>query len=174
MAKKLLLGSSKEINLTKQYVTFWIENKRFGIDILDVKEIYSDVSVTPIFHSTEDIRGYINIRGEIYLVADLRKLLGLQKSFINVEEKLIIFKDLIFESFGIVIDKIADVISIEDKNIEIFFTNEEVVVEENYLLKDKYKIVEGISKLENGLIIILNSVNIMQNILSKSKASQTQ
>jgi len=174
MAKNLLLESNKDSNLTKQYIPFWIENKRFGIHILDIKEIYSDVSVTPIYHSNEDIRGYINIRGEIYLVADLRKLLGLQNNYINVEEKLVIFKDLLVESFGIVIDKIADVISIEDKNIEKFFTNEEVVVEENYLLKDEYKIVEGISKLENGLIIILNSVNIMQSILSKSKANQTQ
>ena len=119
MTKQLLLESTKDTDLTKQYISFWIENKRFGIDILDVKEIYSDVSVTPIYHSTEDIRGYINIRGEIYLVADLRKILGLQKTFINVEEKLIIFKDMLFESFGIVIDKIADVVNINNNEIEM-------------------------------------------------------
>jgi purine-binding chemotaxis protein CheW len=173
MAKKLLLEPAKDINQTKQYMTFWIENKRFGIDILDVKEIYSDVSVTPIYHSTEDIRGYINIRGEIYLVADLRKLLGLQKTFVNIEEKLIIFKDMIFESFGIVIDKIADVISIEDNNIEKF-SADEGEVHENYLLNNEHKIVNGICKLNTGLIILLNGRNIMQSILSISKASHPQ
>ncbi len=173
MVTKLLLESAKDKNLTKQYVTFWLENKRFGIDILDVKEIYSDVSVTPICHSTEDVRGYINIRGEIYLVADLRMLLGLQKTFINVEEKLIIFKDHLFESFGVVIDKIADVVSIKDSEIEKFSTDA-TEIHEGYLWNNQFKIVEGIFKTENGLILILNGENIVQSILSKSKHNQAQ
>jgi len=171
MTKQLLLESTKDTDLTKQYISFWIENKRFGIDILDVKEIYSDVSVTPIYHSTEDIRGYINIRGEIYLVADLRKILGLQKTFINVEEKLIIFKDMLFESFGIVIDKIADVLNIHANKIEKFSADESET-HESYLWNNEHKIIDGICKLDNGLIILLNARNIMQCILSASKASQ--
>jgi purine-binding chemotaxis protein CheW len=174
MAATLLLESNRPTDQTRQYITFWIENKRFGICILDVKEIYSDLVITPVFHAAEDIRGYINIRGEIYLVADLRKILGLQKNFINVEEKLIIFKDLIYESFGIVVDRISDVITINDTEIEKFSTDEGGEMHESYLLGNEHKIVGGICKHEAGLIILLDGKTTMQSILAISKASQVQ
>jgi len=170
MEPRLLPEPEKTNEINKQYITFYIENKYFGIEILDVKEIYSDVVITPIFHSAEDIKGYINIRGEIYLVGDLRKLLGLQKSFINVEEKLIIFKDTIFESFGIVIDRIADVISINDNDVEKFSAHTDEFNEDAFWTKE-HKIMDGICKLDNGLLILLNSREIMQSIMSFSKVS---
>ncbi len=170
MIAKLLLDSPKDKKFSNQYITFWIGNKFFGINILDVKEIYADVNVTPIYHATEDIRGYINIRGEIYLVADLRRLLGLQKGFINVEEKLIIFKEYLFESFGVVIDKVSDVISIDEQEIETFATDDED--HDGTLWNNEHKIIDGIFKLDSGLILILNAKNIMQVIFTTSKQNQ--
>ena len=55
-----------------RYCTFRLSGRLYGVDIEDVKEINTEVNFTPIFHASREIKGYINIRGQIYLLLDLR------------------------------------------------------------------------------------------------------
>ena len=59
-----------------RFCTFRLSDRLYGVNINDVKEINTEISYTPIFHATEEIKGYINIRGQIYLLLDLRKIFG--------------------------------------------------------------------------------------------------
>ena len=62
----------------RQFCTFWISGRHLGVDVLDVKEINSEINLTPIFHAPKEVIGYVNIRGQIYLILDLRLILGFE------------------------------------------------------------------------------------------------
>ena len=78
----------------KQFVTFRMDNNFFGIDILTVKEVNIDYAITPVHHSPSIVKGYVNLRGEIFLILNLRSLLGLANRDIK-KSKLIIFHSVV-------------------------------------------------------------------------------
>jgi purine-binding chemotaxis protein CheW len=62
---------------TRRYCSFYLSERLFGVDIKTVKEISSDFHVTRIYHAPKEINGYVNIRGQLFLVLDLKRLLGM-------------------------------------------------------------------------------------------------
>lgn len=88
------------------------------MDILDVKEVNSEVDYTPIFHAPEEVRGYVNIRGQLYLLLDLRLILGYAGKKVDEESRMVLFKSEVGEPFGILVDKIGDTIIVEEDRIE--------------------------------------------------------
>ena len=101
-----------------KFVTFWIHDELFGVDILDVKEVTPVMKITPIFHAPDEVRGYVNIRGEIHLVINLRFLLDLPQHEITAETRIVIFKPTIAEPFGILVDRVGDVLEVDSGSIE--------------------------------------------------------
>ena len=73
------------------YCTFRSADQWFGVPIHDVKEVTTQTTCTRIPHAPEEVAGYVNIRGHIFLALDLRRLLGLD-AISTTEDRLIIFK----------------------------------------------------------------------------------
>ena len=92
--------------ISRQFCTLWVSGKLFGFDILDVKEVNLETDFTPISHSPAEVKGYVNVRGQIYLILDLRVLLGLDPAEIQRESRLVLFKPSIGESIGVLVDKV--------------------------------------------------------------------
>ncbi len=65
--------------LSMKICSFRLSDRLFGVNILDVKEVNSDIEITPIYHARDSIRGYMNIRGQIHLVVDLRTEFGFSR-----------------------------------------------------------------------------------------------
>ena len=101
-----------------QFCTFWLSGRLFGVHILDVKEIYPEVSITPIFHAPNEVKGYVNIRGQVYLILDLRPMLGFESKEIDRKSCLVIFKNTVGEPCGVLVDQIGDVVEIASDQIE--------------------------------------------------------
>ena len=95
-----------------QVSTFWLSGRLFGVDIMDVKEINTEVDFTPIFHSSKEVKGYVNIRGQIHLVLDLRLLLGFESKEVDINSRVVIFKQSIAEPFGALVDKVGDILEV--------------------------------------------------------------
>ena len=106
---------------TRKFCTFYLAGRLYGVDILHVKEISSVVRFTPIYHAPREVMGFVNIRGQIHLVLDLQMLLG-QEQEVEAEaggrSLLVIFKPVVGESFGVLIDRIGDVVEIAEDEIE--------------------------------------------------------
>ncbi len=102
----------------RQFCVFWLSNRLFGVDILHVKEINQEMEFTHVFHAPEEIRGMVNIRGNIHLVIDLPLLVGLNSGQINKHSSVIIFKQKIAESLGALVDKIEGVVEVDLDAIE--------------------------------------------------------
>lgn len=111
--KKNLAGQNR------QFCTFWLSGRLFGVQILDVKEIHPEVAITPIFHAPKEVKGYVNIRGQVYLILDLRPMLGFEGKEIDRKSCLVIFKNTVGEPFGVLVDQISDVVEVSSDQIEV-------------------------------------------------------
>ncbi|MGO9467531.1 MAG: chemotaxis protein CheW [Isosphaeraceae bacterium] len=106
-----------EIN--QLYCTFRSAGRWFGVPIEDVKEVTTQTTCTRIPHAPEEVAGYVNIRGHIILALDLRRLLGLSASS-TPENRLIILKQSVGHSFGVLVDEIGDIVSVDADQVEEF------------------------------------------------------
>jgi len=153
-------NEAMEKNSYLQFLTFNIENSFFGIEILDIKEVNVDFELIPIFHAPKGVRGYVNLRGQIYLIIDLRKALGINVLTSGKNEKIILIKEQIAGQTGIIVDEIGDVILVDSAMIEVASSNEKDEID--HLVSND--LVSGICKLKSKLMIILNVNNILDII----------
>jgi len=145
------------------FCTFHLAGRLFGVNILDVKEINSHMRFTPVFHAPKELKGYINIRGHIYLVGDMRQIMGFEKKDMHHNSKMIVFKDSVAESFGIIVDKISDIVTVEKSEIEDRRT-EEVSQQIKNKRKSDHNIGLGVCKVDAGVMIALNSALIIDKV----------
>ena len=155
-------------SLTKrQYCTFELSGQLFGIDILDVKEISPEVEFTPIFHAKKYIKGYVNIRGQIHLVIDLGLLMGYEIKEHSEHSRIILFKPEVGDSFGVLVDKIGDVVSADESQIDDSYQDIDGMNET--LMQKSAKMDGKVCILEDRLLIVLDARKFIEIISSRSK-----
>ncbi|MDY6951559.1 MAG: chemotaxis protein CheW [Thermodesulfobacteriota bacterium] len=155
----------------RQFCTFWISGRHFGVDILDVKEINSEVHFTPIFHAPEEVKGYVNIRGEIYLILDLALILGFKSEGLSESSRIVLFDAEAGEAFGVVVDSISDIATVDANQIENRRA-EDMGPPEEGSERRKLDLGGSVCKLEDELLVIVKSENLL-NIV-KHLCSRTE
>ncbi|HHO47415.1 MAG TPA: hypothetical protein ENN06_02995 [Desulfobacteraceae bacterium] len=154
-------------NRTHRYCTFRLSGRLFGVDIRDVKEINTEINITPIFHAPREIKGYINIRGQIYLLFDLRALFSLPEKDIDKDSRVVLFMPEIGNLCGILVDSIEDVITVDENLIENRRRQEREAPDG--IERRNVDIGEGVCKLKDELLIILNAERLVRSIGSAGK-----
>lgn len=151
--------------MEKQFVTFYIGDKFFGIDIRFVKEINTNTDIMQVPLTSNSVKGLLNVRGQVVLVMDIPTILGDCSVNITDESSVIILKtiaDLTQSNIGIETNKI---INIDDKPIGIISDNvaEVITTDDSYIEKapthlDKGHIdmYDGIIDMGKEMLIILN------------------
>ncbi len=147
-----------------QFCSFYLSGRLYGVDILDVKEICPETSITPIPQAPKEVRGYVNIRGQVYLILDLRFILGVEPDSLQERCCLVIFKPTVGESFGLVVDRIGDVIVVNENEIENRRRMDHGPKGGTERRLESEKLVNGICKLSNSLMIILNCRRFLDQI----------
>jgi purine-binding chemotaxis protein CheW len=126
--------------------TFYVGDALCGMDILRVQEINKLLDMTKVPQAPQYVKGILNLRGQIVTVIDLGRKLGL-----SITEKSADTRNIIVSSkneyIGLLVDKIGDVVRTEWDKVEPPPANIGGV-------QGKY--FEGVFKLENSLIGILN------------------
>jgi len=141
-------------SVQRQFCTFKIDRHYFGIDILDVKEIVDNISLTKIHHAPEEILGFINIRGHVHLVIDLRRLLTFEKKEIDEYSRVILFTQNVGEAFGILVDQIGHMVEVDEKHIEYRNREDKRM---DHSLKRLNALEIAACKLDDKLLIILDA-----------------
>lgn len=126
--------------------SFYLGDTLFGIDTLRVQEAIRVIEITLVPHAQEYIMGVINLRGRIVTILNLAKRLGLQ-SFELTDESRIIIVSWEDEFVGLLVDRIADVISGDHGDIQPPPSN---------VLGAQGKYFEGVYRMAQGLVVILN------------------
>ena len=92
------------------YSCFYLGDTLCGLDIELVQEIYDDLEIAYVPLAPEYILGVMNLRGQIVTVIDQRCKIGLGNSTINNSSRILIVR-ADDEFFGLLVDRIADVVS---------------------------------------------------------------
>ncbi|MBF0199190.1 MAG: purine-binding chemotaxis protein CheW, partial [Planctomycetes bacterium] len=109
--------SLENSSLAGKYLTFYLDDEEYGVDVLQVKEIISIVPITKVPQTPPFVMGVINLRGEILPVINLRRFLKIPKTEQTPSTRVIVSEDGDLRA-GLIIDSITRVFSLRDTDIE--------------------------------------------------------
>lgn len=148
----------------KQFITFKIGDNLFGIDVLQIREINSDMNFTKVDRAPEFVAGLLNLRGQIVTIVDIGVKLGLGRRPVTSMTRCVVLKvnsdiqrirrnvaevdDTSEDIVGFLIDKLEDMVEISDQALERAPANMEVVNAEY---------VKGVVKTAESIMIALKS-----------------
>ncbi|HEX3032528.1 MAG TPA: chemotaxis protein CheW [Bacillota bacterium] len=147
-------------NEEKQFVVFQLSKETYGVDIGQVSEIITMQQITKVPHTIEFIEGIINLRGRVIPVVDLRKRFGLPCDEITRNTRIVVI-EIGGNTLGMIVDGVSEVLRISGDIVEApppAITN----VDADYL--------EGVAKLEDRLIILLN----LEKVLTKQEQAELE
>lgn len=99
-----------------RFLTFTLENIVYGIEIKYVTEIIGIQTITKVPEVPDYVKGIINLRGKIVPVIDVRLKFGKEPIEYN-DRTCIIVIDINDVSVGLIVDKVDEVMTINDDGI---------------------------------------------------------
>src|SRR6202789_1271104 len=100
-----------------EYVTAMIGGQLFGLPISRVQDVFMPERVTRVPLASREIAGVLNLRGRIVTVIDMRARLGMPKND-DGKPSMAVGVDLRGESYGLLIDKIGEVLKFPEEHGE--------------------------------------------------------
>ena len=137
-------GTDEEQSLL--LVTFGVGGAWYGLAASQVQEVIQVADNTVVYHAPAYVRGIINLRGKIVTVLNLETKLGLSEHPIGADSRiLIVHWD--HEQIGLLVEVVAEVISLSDEQIEAVPLN---------ISEGLSQFLSGVCSSENRLIGILD------------------
>ncbi|HOD40831.1 MAG TPA: chemotaxis protein CheW [Candidatus Wallbacteria bacterium] len=100
-----------------KFLTFYLGNEEYGIQILKVQEIIGIMEITPVPRTPDFIKGVINLRGHIIPVIYLRSKFGMPE-IENTEQTCIIVVKTRNLIMGLIVDRVCEVSDIPTNDID--------------------------------------------------------
>jgi purine-binding chemotaxis protein CheW len=136
--------------MIRTYLSFTICGDHYAVNVAKVLEVLQEESITPVPNAPAYIRGIINFRGDVVPVFETRVRFNLPERIkeepynvivLDVSEGVDMFR------LGALVDKVKDVISIEDADIKPVPTMSK---------EFNTDFLQGIYKLDKEFIMLLN------------------
>jgi len=146
----------KEVNQDKkQYVIFYLADKKFGVNINQTKEILSNTEMTFVPDSPGYISGIINLRGAVVPIVDLKLRLNISGQKKSQEEKIIIV-ELDGLTAGMMVDDVKEIKPLTKENI-VNLPDLARKVDSDY--------IEGVGRAgrDDELLLFLDLKNVLNN-----------
>jgi chemotaxis signal transduction protein/CheY-like chemotaxis protein len=138
-----------------KYLVFNLANERYGLGILDVKEIIGMMDIHELPHMPPFFKGVINLRNQVIPVMDLRLKFGMEE-IEHTDRTCIIIVEISgvrgSTLTGIIVDSVSEVVNIKDEQIA------DVPALGAGVDKD---MIPGIAKLEQDVTILLDIDRLM-------------
>lgn len=155
--KEVRILSTVGFDQLSKYLTFVLGKEEYGLEILRVKEIIGLMSITKVPKMPFFVRGIINLRGTVIPVIDLRLKFGMPE-IQDTEETCIIVVDLGKCLVGVVVDKVSEVLDIEDTEIDET-PSFGVDVDTTFIL--------GIGKTKERVVILLDIAKVLADEITQ-------
>lgn len=94
------------------YVTAMIDEQLFGLPIVRVQDVFIPERLTRVPLAPPEIVGVLNLRGRIVTLIDLRRRFGLRERK-EGEDVMAIGVESRGESYGLLIDRVGEVVELE-------------------------------------------------------------
>ena len=129
-----------------KFLSFYLGGEEYGIEILKVQEIMGLLPITRVPQTIRYLKGVINLRGKVIPVIDLRMKFGMP-AVESTNETCIVVVHIHTVEVGVIVDKVSEVISIPDQNIE---------PAPSFGAECNTEYILGIGKTQERVIILLN------------------
>jgi purine-binding chemotaxis protein CheW len=140
----------------RQLCTFYLGGHFYGIDVVRVQEVIRYQEMTRVPLAPRDIRGLINLRGQIVTAVDMRRRLGLpERTGDALPMNVVIRSDE--GAASLLVDEIGDVMEVTSASYDA--VPQTVPQEARSLLR-------GVFKLENRLLLELDTDRIVSSTAS--------
>lgn len=130
----------------RQFCTFFLEDRFFGVDVEKVQEVIRYQVITPVPLASPVIRGLINLRGQIVTAIDLRRLLQVDDRT-DDRQPINIVVHTRQGTFSLLVDRIGDVLDVDQASFEHPPDTLEGIARE---------LIQGTYKLPSCLLLTLN------------------
>ena len=134
-----------------QLVTFLLDDVEYGVNILSVHEILRIPEITRLPNTPSFINGVINLRGNVIPVVDVRERFGFPTAEATDLTRIIVI-ETDGKQVGLLVDNVYQVVRIAETSVD---------PPSDLIAGVSEEFIEGIGRLENRLIVILNMSNII-------------
>jgi len=147
------------VDKKKQFCTFHLGERLYGIPVEEVQEVLQEQAITRVPLAPAAVRGLINLRGKIVTVIDLKGRLGLGAEKPAAPEMNLVVH--IGEStVSFLVGPVGDIVDVEETAFEEL---------PETLRGENLKLVLGVYKLPNGLLHVLDAQRGAQIVGPKAK-----
>lgn len=129
-----------------RFVTFRLDAEKYGINVMQVREVLKVSEVAPVPGAPDFVLGIINLRGHVVTVIDTRQRFGLQPREMDDATRIVIIENG-EQVVGIVVDSVAEVMNIPSAEIE---------TAPNVGNDESAKFIQGVSHQGEELIILID------------------
>ena len=149
------LETIEEDNLKNKYLIFSIGEESYGIEIRYVIEIINVIPITKMPGLADYAKGIINLRGKVIPIIDVR--LKFKKEQREYDDKTcIVVVEISGIMFGLIIDKVVEVVSIDEENISVPPVTDQIKDNAN-------DYIQGIGKINNQITLLINCNKLLEN-----------
>ncbi|MEK6590235.1 MAG: chemotaxis protein CheW [Nitrospinota bacterium] len=127
-----------------QLVIFILDNHKFALPLSSVERVIRLVEITHLPKAPEIVIGIVNMHGRVIPVVNIRKRFRLPEREIELTDQIVILQAK-KNTIGAVVDTVSGVFE---------YPEQKIIKPENILPGIEY--IEGVVKLEDGLILIHN------------------
>ena len=143
-----------------QVITFSLVNEitkkkeNYAVPIEQVREIRNFTEITNVPKAKEFVQGIMNLRGLIIPVIDIKKRLGFgQVDVQNPQNYRIIIADVRDSIYGLIVDKVENVLQISPEEIE-------PIPSDSF---ESYHYIKGIAKTQGRLLVLLDIIALLED-----------
>ena len=136
-----------------EFLTFTLGAERYGVDILQVREIRRYENVTPLAGSADFLKGVMDLRGAIVPIVDLRMRLKLERAAYDALTALIILS-IGDRLVGMVVDSVSDVAAFAPQDIK-------PVPELGGAAAGRY--ITGLASTDGGMVLLLDLARVVSS-----------
>lgn len=149
---------NQDNDLSGRYLTFYIGDSTYGIELLHVIEIVKVQPITVIPNVPDYIKGVINLRGKIVPVIDVRLKFG-QEELAYQEKTCIIVVEVQEMQMGLIVDSVSDVLTIEPDQLAL-------PPENGSYSSNGNKFLSNLSRVGNRVVLIMDCNKFFHSDLS--------
>ncbi len=139
-------ANSAGVEQELRWVTFRLENEKYGINVMQVQEVLRVSEIAPVPGAPDYVLGIINLRGNVVTVIDTRKRFGLIPKEMDDSTRIVIIESD-DQVVGILVDSVAEVVDLRVSDME---------AAPNVGTEESAKFIQGVASHDNELLILVD------------------
>jgi purine-binding chemotaxis protein CheW len=128
------------------YATFTVNNTLFGVDATDVQEVLAPQRLTRVPRASPEVLGLINLRGQVVVTIDMRRLLGLPDRDQEATPVNVVLRTE-DGPISVAVDEVGDVLEASDDELDH---------PPETLSQPTRALVTAVQKLDDELLLVLD------------------